>query len=106
MLAAGYSFGAAAALSVALDDDGRRIDRLVLVAPPIAMIESIDVASLERPLHVIAGERDGFAQIDALAAALSRAREPHIDVIADADHFFGHPIWIEKIGECVRAALA
>jgi alpha/beta superfamily hydrolase len=105
VLAAGYSFGAAAALSVALDHD-EMIERLILVAPPVVMLEALDLASLDRPLHVIAGERDQFAPIDALHAALSNAREPRIDVIPDADHFFGHRIWIEKIGECVRAALA
>ena len=105
-LAAGYSFGAAAALGVAVAGNDARIGRLVLVAPPVAMIETLDLASLEAPLHVIAAERDQFAPLDALADALSRAREPRIDVVPDADHFFGQRMWIEKIGECVRAALA
>ena len=103
VLAAGYSFGAVAAVAVAAGGE-TSIDRLVLVAPPVQMLEAMDVASIETPIQVIVGERDQYAGAEELADALSTAREARLDVIPDADHFFGFPPWLEKIAELVRTA--
>jgi len=104
VLAAGYSFGAATALRVALDEDAR-IQRLTLVAPPLAMIDPRALASLEQPVHVVVGESDAYAPLAALNDAFSEVRDLTIDVVPDADHFFGSEIWIEKLEELVRSAL-
>ncbi len=85
-IGAGYSFGAATALRVALHD--RRIRRLVLVAPPLAMIESLAVDSLAVPLLVVVGERDAYAPPDRLADWAESLQGAELRVIPGADHFF------------------
>ena len=104
VLAAGYSFGAIAAAEVVARDDAA-IERLVLVAPPVAMLESIDLGSFERPIHVVVGECDSFAPLKALTKILDRVPEARLDVIPDADHFFALPFWIGRLEELVRAPL-
>ncbi len=86
IIGAGYSFGAATALRVALHD--RRIRQLVLVAPPVAMIESLAVDRLGVPLHVIVGERDAYAPPDRLADWVESLQGAELRVIPGADHFF------------------
>lgn len=103
-LAAGYSFGAITAAEVALDD-AAGIERLVLVAPPVAMLDSVDLRSCEAPVHVVVGGSDSFAPVNALGKLLEPCREARLDVIPDADHFFSLPFWMDRLGELVRAAL-
>lgn len=85
LIGCGYSFGAAAALRVA---PGSSLRQLILVAPPVAMIESLPLAELEIPIHVIAGAEDPFAP----AARLSELLEPlpgaRLELIPGVDHFF------------------
>jgi alpha/beta superfamily hydrolase len=103
VLAAGYSFGAVAALALAAGGDVP-IGRMVLVAPPVQMVEAVDLASIDAPIQVIVGESDQYASVERLADALSAAPSARLDVVPDADHFFGFGPWLEKIGELVRAA--
>ena len=86
IIAAGYSFGAATALRVALYD--RRIRRLLLVAPPLAMLESLAVDGLAVPLHIVVGERDTYAPPDRLADWAESLPGAALRVIPGADHFF------------------
>ena len=86
IIGAGYSFGAATALRVALHDG--RIRRLVLVAPPLAMIESLAVESLAVPVHIVVGERDPYAPTDRLADWAESLQSAELRVIPGADHFF------------------
>ncbi len=102
-LLSGYSFGALAAVLVAAEDP--QVERLVLVAPPVTMAEGLDLSNIERPIHVIAAERDTFASPADLAGAFAASRDVRIDVVPDADHFFTLPFWIDKVGELVRASL-
>ena len=104
VLAAGYSFGAAAAVKIACDEEDA-VERLILVAPPAEMLEAIDVASIECPIHVIVGERDSFAPLARLTDIFARPPQARVDVVPDADHFFAYPFWLEKLGELVRARL-
>ena len=68
IVACGYSFGAAAAVRVALDDP--RVDRLVLVAPPPAMLPPSAFERLARPVLVLVGE----TRFAGGAAPIARAR--------------------------------
>jgi hypothetical protein len=86
LLAAGYSWGAAAALVVAAI--APQIERLVLIAPPIAMMEDKSVLDTGRPLHVIAGSDDTFAPRDVLEAAIGPIENATLDIIEGGDHFF------------------
>ena len=87
LVAAGYSFGAAAALAVALVDP--RVTEALVVAPPVAMLPP-DLESARRTLsiHVIAAEHDEFAPLAELERALAGIASARITVIDGADHFF------------------
>jgi alpha/beta superfamily hydrolase len=103
LVGAGYSFGAAAAVAVALAD--RRIGRLVLVAPPLAMLESLDLSRLEIPLHAIVGGEDQFAPSDRLSQLLESAGQTKLEVIPGVDHFFAGG-GLSQIAEFVAAAVS
>jgi len=101
ILAAGYSFGAAAALRVALAD--RRVGPLVLVAPPVAMLAELDLEKLRGPLHVIVGGRDEFAPAEQLAHLLEPLAHTQLDVIPRVDHFFAAS-GLAELSELARQA--
>jgi alpha/beta superfamily hydrolase len=87
LLAAGYSFGAAAAALAAASEP--RVRGLILVAPPPSMLDRAALATRPRDILILSGERDSVApaeRLEAIAAELPRARFAQID---DADHFFG-----------------
>jgi alpha/beta superfamily hydrolase len=86
LLAAGYSFGAAAALRCASSHP--RVRRMILVAPPVAMLDAAALASFRGSILVLTGEHDGYAPPDALRAALSPAPRCTLEVVPEADHFF------------------
>jgi alpha/beta superfamily hydrolase len=86
VVGAGYSFGAAAALRCALADP--RVQGLLLVAPPVTMIGSLDLSKFEHPLYVIVGSEDAYAPVDQLSEQIGEAPRAHLEVILRADHFF------------------
>jgi alpha/beta superfamily hydrolase len=85
-IGAGYSFGAATALRVALGEP--RIRRLLLVAPPVSMIRDLPLDRLAVPIHVFVGGRDTFAPPDELSEILGPLPDARVEVIPPADHFF------------------
>jgi hypothetical protein len=103
VLASGYSFGAATALRVALRDP--RVCELVLIAPPVGMLESLALESFRGPIHVIVGGRDAFAPISELSALLEGLPNANLDVIPKADHFFASHGLAELV-ELVRTSVA
>ncbi len=86
LLACGYSFGAAAALRVGCAE--KRVERLILVAPPPALLPAEPFASLERPLLVLAAAEDRIAPPTELEALVRAAPAARLEVIPKADHFF------------------
>jgi hypothetical protein len=103
LIAAGYSFGAASALRVGLRD--ARISELILIAPPIAMIESLALDEFRGSIHVIVGGRDAFAPLGQLSALLEGLPNANLDVIPKADHFFVSDGLAELV-ELVRTAVS
>jgi alpha/beta superfamily hydrolase len=101
LLAAGYSFGAASALRVALAD--LRIGPLVLVAPPITMLADLELDKLRGPVHVIAGGADEYAPAEQLARLLEPLAHAQLDVIPRVDHFFSAN-GLAELSELVRQA--
>lgn len=101
--AAGYSFGAATALRLALRD--QRVRRVVAVAPPVRMIESLPLADLSIPIRVIAGAEDPHAPSAELARALDPIGDSALELIPDVDHFFASG-GLAELCELVRAAVA
>jgi alpha/beta superfamily hydrolase len=98
---AGYSFGAAVAIRVALHD--ARIRYLVLVAPPVRMIESLPLEKLGRPIRVIVGGEDPFAPIEPILEYFDLP-DTRVDVIPGADHFFA-ATGLAELHDLARAAV-
>jgi uncharacterized protein len=101
LIGAGYSFGAATAMRVALRDP--RVRALVLVAAPIRMLQALPIDELRVPVLFIAGTRDTFApraEIDALLRDLPGAR---VEWLGGIDHFFG--IGLGELAAALREQL-
>lgn len=86
LVACGYSFGAAAAVRAAAHRP--RVERLLLVAPPPALVDPAAIAAAGRPALVLVGQNDRLAPASVLAEVLSDAGPIRLEVIARADHFF------------------
>ncbi len=105
VLAAGYSFGAAAAVRAAAVDP--RVRGLILVAPPPSMLDLTALEARPRDVLILAGEHDSLAPaaaLEGIARELPRARFVQIE---RADHFFGAGLadvgrevakWLEPAG--------
>ena len=99
LVAGGYSFGAAAALRAVAS--APRVDRLLLVAPPPALVAPAAIAGTGRRTLVLAGEYDTIAPARELRAAFENVPQVELHVIPHADHFFG-----EGLSELARLAAA
>lgn len=96
---AGYSFGALVALTVGVDTPA--VQRLIAVAPPLAMAPHAPLAGAKETL-LIAGDRDSYCPPAALAQAGERlAQRGTVRVIAGADHFL-----VGREGEIEQAVAA
>ena len=86
IIGCGYSWGALAAARVCIDSP--RIQKLILVAPPPAMLDGAALASRRLPLLVIAGDSDEYVPVEELRAVLDGVDESQLVVLDGADHFF------------------
>lgn len=86
LIAAGYSFGAAAALRAAAATP--RVRRLLLVAPPPVLLDEEALAAFPGRALALVGDQDTLAPATALAERFAGERRA-LEVIAGADHFFG-----------------
>jgi alpha/beta superfamily hydrolase len=86
LVAAGYSFGAAAALRAAADQP--RVTRLVLVAPPPSLLDAAALRAADREVLLLAGSHDSIAPAGALEALAKDVPGARFVPIAEADHFF------------------
>jgi alpha/beta superfamily hydrolase len=87
VVACGYSFGAAAALRAT--DGHPRVDRLVLVSPPPALVDADRLAAFSGRILVVSGEADGFAPVAEVERLVDAARHGRLEIVPEADHFFG-----------------
>jgi alpha/beta superfamily hydrolase len=101
LLACGYSWGALAAARIGVGHP--RVRKLVLVAPPPAMLDAAALADFGRPLLVIAGDRDEYVPLDALREMLSAVGAHELVVLEGVDHFFMSGL--EEVGRSVRGWL-
>ena len=87
IVACGYSFGAAAALRAAMRHP--RVGRLVLVAPPAALIEDTPLIDFDAPVLIVSGALDRIAPPDGVASLARERAACRLVVVPEADHFFG-----------------
>ncbi len=104
VIGCGYSWGALAAARVAAADP--RVQKLILVAPPPAMLDGSRLVESRVSILVIAGDRDQYVPQDALRQTLEGNDRVRLDVLEGVDHFFmtglaeiGHRIrnWFESV---------
>ena len=100
LIACGYSFGSAAAVRAAQANAMGRIDRLILVAPPPALIDPHEIAELGMPTLVVTGSEDAMVPKDVVSAALLDAPGVRLEVIPGADHFFA--IGLAQLGQLAQ----
>ncbi len=86
LICSGYSFGAAAAVRAAACSP--RIRRLLLVAPPPALLDREAIEGFAGAIFVAAGEWDQIASPAELEPLLGRCSDARLEVIAGSDHFF------------------
>ena len=94
---AGFSFGSwvAARLAAAAED----VERLVLIAPPLATQDFSVMRTWAKPKHVFHGTGDDVAPIAALEAAFPSWAEPKsLARIEGASHFFD-----KRLGDLAKA---
>jgi uncharacterized protein len=101
ILAAGYSFGACAAVRVARKSP--RVRRLVLVAPP-ALLDAGALEGFRGSALVVVGSDDSIAPTAELTERLGASDRRRLEVIPGADHFFASGL--ADISRLVRPWLA
>jgi len=97
LIAAGYSFGAAAAVRAVASP---RVRRLLLVSPPPALLDAEALAAFAGRALALVGDQDPLVPATELAERFAGERRG-LEVIAGADHFFG-----AGLGEIGRRAAA
>jgi alpha/beta superfamily hydrolase len=84
--------------------DNPHIERLVLIAPPVAMLEDQSILQTGRPMHIVAGSDDMFAPRELLEQVIGDIDGATLDIIEEADHFFSAG-GMDRIESLVRAKL-
>jgi len=101
LIACGYSFGSAAAVRAASTQP--RIERLILLAPPTALVDADVLRAFPGAALLVTGESDKWAppaDLEALTASLPNGK---LIVVPEADHFFG--TGVSQIGRSVASWL-
>lgn len=86
LVAAGYSFGALAALRYA--HKAASVDRMVLVAPPSALLNLESLLSFSGQILVVAGQDDEWVDVGPLGEATLGVPGVRIELFPECDHFF------------------
>jgi alpha/beta superfamily hydrolase len=81
----GYSFGSCAALAAAIE---LKVERVLMVGPPLALLEPQLLPRFSGELHVVVGSEDDYAPLAALRETFAAAHTVRIEVVEGADHFF------------------
>jgi uncharacterized protein len=86
IIAAGYSFGAGTALLRAHDEPD--LLGLILVAPPLGMLRSEDLAAFTGNVLLVVGDDDDYSPIPELKALLAQVPSVKLEILPGVDHFF------------------
>ena len=101
LVGAGYSYGAVIAVRAAARH--ARVRRLLLVSPPMQMLDRAVLEKFSGAVLLITAERDTYApsaELEALAGALARGT---FHLVPDADHFYQQGL--SEIGRAVGSWL-
>jgi uncharacterized protein len=99
---AGYSFGASVSLGAGLTDPA--VDRLVLVALPVAVMTGPS-NSTSKPVLLVSGDRDTYSPLEPLRTLAGKlGNSARLEILAGADHFFGG--YEARLSALIGAALA
>lgn len=85
-IAAGYSFGAGTALLCVRDEPA--VVGLVLIAPPLGMLRSEDLAAFAGKVLLVVGDDDEYTPLPELQGLLAEAPKVKLEVLPGVDHFF------------------
>lgn len=102
LIAGGYSFGSGAALRASAGNP--RVRRLLLVAPPPALVAPDAIADSGLRTLVLVGEYDTLAPARELTEAFDSAPQVTLQVIQHADHFFAEGL--AELGRLAKEWLA
>jgi alpha/beta superfamily hydrolase len=86
IVACGYSFGAASALSASCDDP--RVLRLLLVAPPLSLLDVAALEAFSRPVLIAVGAEDSLACAADLEELSRELKRGTFVSLPETDHFF------------------
>jgi alpha/beta superfamily hydrolase len=85
---AGYSFGAMTAVRAAAG--AAEVAAIVTVALPLGMIDPSALATITKPIVLLAGDQDSYCPANRLAELAERlGPSARLRIIPGADHFFG-----------------
>lgn len=82
----GYSFGAATALALAVEEGS--LGTLLLVAPPVRMIMGLPLDDYAGRVVVVAGDDDDYAPKAELQRQVARLGDAELHCLQGVDHFF------------------
>lgn len=101
IVACGYSWGALAVFRTCAA--APRVKRLVLVAPPPAMLDRAALERSGRPMLIVAGDRDTYVPLDALEQRVAGLERVELAILPGVDHFF--MAGLGELGRRVRSWL-
>jgi alpha/beta superfamily hydrolase len=83
---AGYSFGAAIALALAVREPA--LTHLVLVSPPTELFDFTSLERVPQPSLIVTGQNDSWLNRGRLAEIVAHRSGATLEVIAGADHVY------------------
>ncbi|MBK7952055.1 MAG: alpha/beta fold hydrolase [Deltaproteobacteria bacterium] len=101
IIACGYSWGSLAAFRTGIE--APRVQKLVLVAPPPAMLDRERLACGRKPILIVTGDRDDYVPLAALRELVDGIERLELVVLPDVDHFFMSGL--QGLGRAVRGWL-
>ncbi len=100
---AGYSFGAWVNALTAPPEDA--VEQIIMVSPPVALLDFAPVGPVPQLQLVITGERDHFAPPDLLESLLPRWNPlARLEIIPGTDHFYSGGL--DRLAAVLAAYLA
>jgi len=101
IVACGYSWGSLAAFRTCLG--APRVKKLVLVAPPPALLDRGRFEAAGRPVLIVTGDADTYVPLDALRKLVDGLAGIELVVLPGVDHFF--MAGLASLGRSVRGWL-